>query len=377
MKNVSIIGSTGSIGRQTLDIIRKDKSIKVIGLSGNNNLELLERQVLEFKPKYVWSPKITSSCWNNSYVMPQEAIAALSENNLVIISTVGSAGLLSTINAINAKRTIAIANKEVLVMAGSIIIEAAKKQGTTILPIDSEHNAIWQCLIGDCNMHAGSTYGPLKRIILTASGGAFRDLPIERLASVSVDEALAHPTWVMGKKITIDCATLMNKGFEVIEARWLFGIDFSKISVLLHRESIIHGMVEFYDGSYKALLSYPDMHMPIQHVLSYPKRPCSEWKQLDLVALKTLSFSELDVNRYPCFKLALSAGRIDGSMSVALNASNEAAVGLFLDKKICFGMIPKIIEKELSNHQIEYNKNIPSIIELDNEIKSRIRRDYT
>ncbi len=376
MKTISILGSTGSIGRQTLDIIRNNpQDYKILGLAGGNNLELLQKQVEEFSPTYVYSPKITTARWNGANVIDMEEMASFPQDK-VIISTVGSIGLLSTMSAIHSGVNVAIANKEVLVMAGQIVMSKAKENNVQIIPIDSEHNAIWQCLIGDAVDGTKAKTEMLRRIIITASGGAFRDLQQEELAYVCAKQALIHPTWAMGEKITIDCATLMNKGFEVIEANWLFGVEYSKINVVLHRESIIHGMVEFQDGSYKALLSYPDMHLPIQHALNYPNRPKSTWRTLDIENITKLSLSKLDASRYPCFNLALSAGRMGGTLPTVLSASDEAAVALFIEGKISYLQIPKIIEGAMYKHTINYNPTIDEIITLDQEIKNKIRRDY-
>ena len=374
MKNIVILGSTGSIGKQALDVVRANRDkFKVVGLAGGENVEALLQQVKEFSPIYVNSPNIKEKSWNNAKVVSLEEMAVVPEANLVLISTVGSVGLVPTLEAIRSKKEVALANKEVLIMAGELVMAEAKKYNVQILPVDSEHNAVWQCLMGDCTFGSGSVSGPVKRIIITASGGAFRDWPVEKLDSVTPEEALAHPTWSMGKKITIDSATLMNKGFEVIEARWLFGMDYDRISVLLHRESIIHAMAEFADGSFKAVLSYPDMHIPIQHALSYPERFGVVWKQLDLENLEKLSFAKMNYGRYPCFNLAMEAAKKEGSYTAVLNAADDVAVHKFLDGKIKFTDIEKIVRKVLDEHKPIPHPSIEDVIRIDEEVRNSLK----
>ncbi len=374
MKNIVILGSTGSIGKQALDVVRANRDkFKVVGLAGGENVEALLQQVKEFSPIYVNSPNIKEKSWNNAKVVSLEEMAVVPEADLVLISTVGSVGLVPTLEAIRSKKEVALANKEVLIMAGELVMAEAKKYNVQILPVDSEHNAVWQCLMGDCTFGSGSVSGPVKRIIITASGGAFRDWPVEKLDSVTPEEALAHPTWSMGKKITIDSATLMNKGFEVIEARWLFGMDYDRISVLLHRESIIHAMAEFADGSFKAVLSYPDMHIPIQHALSYPERFDVVWKQLDLENLEKLSFAKMNYGRYPCFNLAMEAAKKEGSYTAVLNAADDVAVHKFLDGKIKFTDIEKIVRKVLDEHKPIPHPSIEDVIRIDEEVRNSLK----
>ncbi|MCL4382066.1 1-deoxy-D-xylulose-5-phosphate reductoisomerase [Candidatus Marsarchaeota archaeon] len=374
MKNIVILGSTGSIGKQALDVVRANRDkFKVVGLAGGENVEALLQQVKEFSPIYVNSPNIKEKSWNNAKVVSLEEMAVVPEADLVLISTVGSVGLVPTLEAIRSKKEVALANKEVLIMAGELVMAEAKKYNVQILPVDSEHNAVWQCLMGDCTFGSGSVSGPVKRIIITASGGAFRDWPVEKLDSVTPEEALAHPTWSMGKKITIDSATLMNKGFEVIEARWLFGMDYDRISVLLHRESIIHAMAEFADGSFKAVLSYPDMHIPIQHALSYPERFGVVWKQLDLENLEKLSFAKMNYGRYPCFNLAMEAAKKEGSYTAVLNAADDVAVHKFLDGKIKFTDIEKIVRKALDEHKPIPHPSIEDVIRIDEEVRNSLK----
>ncbi len=374
MKNIVILGSTGSIGKQALDVVRANRDkFKVVGLAGGENVEALLQQVKEFSPIYVNSPNIKEKSWNNAKVVSLEEMAVVPEADLVLISTVGSVGLVPTLEAIRSKKEVALANKEVLIMAGELVMAEAKKYNVQILPVDSEHNAVWQCLMGDCTFGSGSVSGPVKRIIITASGGAFRDWPVEKLDSVTPEEALAHPTWSMGKKITIDSATLMNKGFEVIEARWLFGMNYDRISVLLHRESIIHAMAEFADGSFKAVLSYPDMHIPIQHALSYPERFGVVWKQLDLENLEKLSFAKMNYGRYPCFNLAMEAAKKEGSYTAVLNAADDVAVHKFLDGKIKFTDIEKIVRKALDEHKPIPHPSIEDVIRIDEEVRNSLK----
>ena len=374
MKNIVILGSTGSIGKQALDVVRANRDkFKVVGLAGGENVEALLQQVKEFSPIYVNSPNIKEKSWNNAKVVSLEEMAVVPEADLVLISTVGSVGLVPTLEAIRSKKEVALANKEVLIMAGELVMAEAKKYNVQILPVDSEHNAVWQCLMGDCTFGSGSVSGPVKRIIITASGGAFRDWPVEKLDSVTPEEALAHPTWSMGKKITIDSATLMNKGFEVIEARWLFGMDYDRISVLLHRESIIHAMAEFADGSFKAVLSYPDMHIPIQHALSYPERFDVVWKQLDLENLEKLSFAKMNYGRYPCFNLAMEAAKKEGSYTAVLNAADDVAVHKFLDGKIKFTDIEKIVREALDEHKPIPHPSIEDVIRIDEEVRNSLK----
>ena len=374
MKNIVILGSTGSIGKQALDVVRANRDkFKVVGLAGGENVEALLQQVKEFSPIYVNSPNIKEKSWNNAKVVSLEEMAVVPEADLVLISTVGSVGLVPTLEAIRSKKEVALANKEVLIMAGELVMAEAKKYNVQILPVDSEHNAVWQCLMGDCTFGSGSVSGPVKRIIITASGGAFRDWPVEKLDSVTPEEALAHPTWSMGKKITIDSATLMNKGFEVIEARWLFGMNYDRISVLLHRESIIHAMAEFADGSFKAVLSYPDMHIPIQHALSYPERFDVVWKQLDLENLEKLSFAKMNYGRYPCFNLAMEAAKKEGSYTAVLNAADDVAVHKFLDGKIKFTDIEKIVRKALDEHKPILHPSIEDVIRIDEEVRNSLK----
>jgi 1-deoxy-D-xylulose-5-phosphate reductoisomerase len=261
-RGVVILGSTGSVGRQALDVIRScSDDLHVVGLAGGQNLELLAAQVTEWSPEYIFAPALAGeSTWNGSKVIPIDDLCQVPGAERILISTVGSSGLYPTLAALRSGKTVALANKEVLVMAGQVVVDLARRCGGRILPVDSEHNAIWQCLAGECTIETGNVIGPIQRLVLTASGGAFRDLPPDLLDGVTREQALAHPTWVMGQKVTIDSATLMNKGFEVIEAHWLFGLPYNQIDVILHRESVVHALVEFVDGSFKASLGPTDCH---------------------------------------------------------------------------------------------------------------------
>jgi 1-deoxy-D-xylulose-5-phosphate reductoisomerase len=352
MKAISILGSTGSIGTQTLDIVAQyPEQFRVVGLAAGNNVEMLVRQIRQFKPE------IVATCYEEKLPALKEAIASLpnppkilagadgvvevaryGDAESVVTGIVGCAGLLPTIAAIEAGKDIALANKETLIAGGPVVLPLVEKHGVKLLPADSEHSAIFQCL-------QGVPKGGLRRIILTASGGAFRDFPVEKLAQVKVADALKHPNWSMGKKITIDSATLMNKGLEVIEAHYLFGMDYDRIDIVIHPQSIIHSLIEVQDTSVLAQLGWPDMRLPLLYALSYPERIYTDWKQLDLVKAGDLTFREPDRAKYPCIELAYAAGRAGGSMPAVLNAANEEAVALFLAEKIDFLDIPRLIEK--------------------------------
>ena len=357
-KNIAILGSTGSIGQQTLDIVKTfpDK-FKIVGLSGGKNTALLASQIAELKPELVFS--------NNSIDLPHDIklctmdeIAAHPNIDLIVIATSGKAGLTPTLAAIKAGKKIALANKEVLVMAGEIIMSEAKKYGAEILPVDSEHSAIWQCLQGDETA--------TSRIFLTASGGPFYQYDLSQLAEITVEEALHHPTWKMGRKVTIDSATLMNKGLEAIEAHWLFSIAFDKIEIIIHPQSIVHALVEFTDGSTKALLSVPDMHLPIQYALSYPDRlPNSNFSSLNITQINSLVFEAVDYNNFPCLSLALEAGKNGGTYPSVLCAADEIAVELFLNKNIHFTEIAVIIEQILNAHHGILSPTLDEILTAD------------
>lgn len=360
MKAITLLGSTGSIGTQTLDIVAQyPEQFRIVGLTAGRNVQLLAQQIRQFKPE------IVAICDEDKLQELQEAIADLDPQPIVLVGEsgvvevakygdaeavvtgiVGCAGLLPTIAAIKAGKDIALANKETLIAGGPVVNPLIEKYGVKILPADSEHSAIFQCL-------QGLPAGGLRRIILTASGGSFRDLPIDKLAGVTVADALKHPNWSMGQKITIDSATLMNKGLEVIEAHYLFGLDYDDIDIVIHPQSIIHSLIELQDTSVLAQLGWPDMRLPLLYALSWPERISTDWPRLDLVKSGDLTFREPDHKKYPCMQLAYAAGRAGGSMPAVLNAANEQAVALFLDEKIQFLDIPKLIEKACDKHQID------------------------
>ena len=348
MKGLVVLGSTGSIGTQTLDVVRAlPDEFRVVGLSAGRNLDLLAAQIAEFAPRMVWADvpqdKLTP-VMGNAALTPMEAMVTEPDVDIVMVATTGRTGLLPTLNALRERKAVALSNKEVVVMAGELVMRTAAKYGAPVLPVDSEPSAIWQCLRGEDE--------PVRRLIITASGGPFRTRPLAEIPSVTPKEALAHPTWVMGRKITIDSSTLMNKGFEVIESRWLFGIPFEQIEVVVHPQSIIHSMVEFADGSVKAQMGLPDMRMPIQVALAYPTRlPNGTLPRYDPIMTPSLTFEALDEARYPCFAAAIEAGNKERSYPAVLSAVDEEAVHLFLDGRIAFGDIPRIVQDVLDKHE--------------------------
>ena len=362
VKRVAVLGSTGSIGRQTLDVIRAmPQRFRVVGLAAGKNMDLLAEQVKEFEPEFIGRPpekddieRLKRVAGIKYDLLPLDEIAAIPNVDIVVIATSGQAGLAPTLAASRAGKNIALANKESLVSAGEIITSEARKSGARILPVDSEHSAIWQCLGGESQEAA--------RIILTASGGPFRQFSFEQLAEVTVAQALRHPSWRMGKKVTIDSATLMNKGLEIIEAHWLFSMPYDRIDVLVHPQSIIHSMVEFIDGSIKAQLSYPDMRLPIQYALSYPERLANpQLPRLDWALVKNLDFELPDYDRFPCLQLAIEAGKQGGTCPAVLCAADEVAVELFLDGRIRFTDIAGLIERTLEQHQLVAKPSLEEI----------------
>ncbi|BBI34402.1 1-deoxy-D-xylulose-5-phosphate reductoisomerase [Cohnella abietis] len=369
MKKITVLGSTGSIGTQTLDVIsRHPEDFEVVGLAAGNNISLLLEQVRTFKPKWVsagteaLADQIKSQVPSQVRVVYGEAglieIAGNSGADYVVCALVGSLGLTSTLAAIEAGANIGLANKETLVTAGHLVMQRAKDKGVSIVPVDSEHSAIFQCLNGE-------SHKTIKRLMLTASGGSFRDLTRDQLNNVTVEDALKHPNWSMGAKVTIDSATMANKGLEVIEARWLFDLDYDQIDVVIHPESIIHSMVEFVDTSVMAQLGNPDMRVPIQYALTYPERKPSPASALDLLKQGTLHFREMDFNRYPCLRLAYEAGRSGGTATTVFNAANEIAVARFLKREIPFLAIDRIIEEVLSRHTKIAAPDLETILETD------------
>ncbi len=358
VKAITLLGSTGSIGTQTLDIVTHHPDrFRIVGLAAGRNIALLAEQIRQFKPEIVAiadPTQINELKTAIADVAPQpilvsgEAgvveVAAYGDAQAVVTGIVGCAGLLPTIAAIKAGKDIALANKETLIAGGPVVLPLVAAHGVKLLPADSEHSAIFQCL-------QGVPEGGLRRIILTASGGAFRDWPVEKLAQVTVADALKHPNWSMGRKITVDSATLMNKGLEVIEAHYLFGLDYDRIDIVIHPQSIIHSLIEAQDTSVLAQLGWPDMRLPLLYALSWPDRIATNWEPLDLVKSGDLTFRKPDHEKYPCMQLAYAVGRAGGCMPAILNAANEQAVALFLDEKITFLDIPKVIEKVCDRFQ--------------------------
>ena len=346
VKRLAVLGSTGSIGRQTLEVVRAlpDRFI-LVGLAAGNNTALLEKQISEFKPKFIYyRGEKASPVSGDCQFLPPEEMARHPQVDTVVVATPGRSGLSPTLAAVKAGKSVALANKESLVTAGGIIMKEAELSGAHIMPVDSEHSAIWQCLEGENK--------PAARLILTASGGPFLNYLPAQLGEVTSEQALKHPSWQMGKKVTIDSATLMNKGLEVIEAHWLFGMPFEHISVLIHPQSIVHSIVEFIDGSAKAQLSCPDMRLPIQYALTYPQRLANpELPKLDWSLISHLDFEEPDLDAFPCLGLAIEAGKKGGTYPAVLCAADEVAVELFLAHSIRFTGIARLIEQVLSQHQ--------------------------
>ena len=386
MKKVSILGGTGSIGTQTLDVIRNEKdNFELIGITANSSTEKIKEIIKEFKPKYVAmmeevaAEEIKNFCTNNSYEIEVYKgmdglvkIATLQEIDILVTSVVGMIGLVPTIEAIKAKKDIALANKETLVVAGEIVIKAAKQYGVQILPVDSEHGAIFQCL-------QGNNKKDLKNIILTASGGPFRGKQREELKNITVEEALNHPNWSMGKKITIDSATLMNKGLEVIEAHFLFDCPYDNIKPIVHPQSIVHSMVEYKDASIIAQLGSADMRLPIQYALNYPIREERVANSIDFYEISTLTFEKPDLKTFKCLELAFIAGKEGGLMPTVLNGANEKAVELFLDKKIKFLEIADVIEEAMNDFRDKCNKEeltIQNIIKIDQEVREYVLNKF-
>jgi 1-deoxy-D-xylulose-5-phosphate reductoisomerase len=378
-KRLVILGSTGSIGTQVLDLVRLfPDRFEVSGLAGGRNAALLQAQVKEFRPRWVaLADREDAAAFrldDRHGPAPQifwgpeglDLIAGLPEADLVVSALVGAVGLKPTLTAIRAGKTIALANKEPLVMAGELVLEEARRRNVALLPVDSEHSAVFQALQGQSGQD-------LKRIILTASGGPFRTWPVEKMAAVTGPEALSHPTWKMGPKITVDSATLMNKGLEVMEARWLFGVSLDRISVVIHPQSIIHSLVEFRDGSLLAQMGPPDMRLPIAYALSYPERLALPESGLDLTRLAGLEFFEPDREKFPCLGLAWEAARAGGSLPIVLNAANELAVAAFLEGALPFAGIPRIIRHIMDKHAIITPQGLEEIMAVDEETRSLTR----
>lgn len=349
MKKIALIGSTGSIGKQTLNVVRRhpDK-FQIVSLAAGNNYGDFLSQVKEFNPKVATlskKPLDFEGVGSTEFYFGEDSFtnAIVSECDIVVIAIVGFKGIYALLDAIEKGKDVALANKESLVVGGALAMQKAKEKGVKIIPVDSEHSAIFQALGCDFNT-------PFNKIILTASGGAFRDYSIEQLKCARAEDALMHPNWNMGAKITVDCATLVNKAFEVIEAKWLYGASFDKIDVIIHRESIIHSMVEFNDGAVLAQMSYPSMEIPIALALSLPERITSNVKSLDFSQIKSLTFNEIDHKRFPCFNLVLDAGKSGGVYPAVANGANERAVELFLKGKIGYGDIYTAIYGALQSY---------------------------
>ena len=374
-KKISILGSTGSIGVNALNVIRNiPKDYEVVHLTGNMNSDLMIKQCEEFHPDSIVminedsSEKIQKELTNNDVevLSGRENLLRISKNknvDLVLNALVGSSGMEPTLEALNVGVDVALSNKESLVVAGDLITSSMKKSGANLFPVDSEHSAIWQCLVGE-------SIDDIEKIILTGSGGPFRKTPINTFSEITISDALNHPNWDMGNKITIDSATMMNKGLEVIEAYWLFNMKASQIDIVVHPQSIIHSMVEFKDGSVKAQMGVPDMKIPIQYALTYPRHLEAQWERLDFKSLCNLSFQAPDYERFPCIKLAYNSLDKMGTTPAILNMANDYCVYKFLNGKIKFTDIPMIIESAMKNHQWTENPNLDYLRELDLWAKS-------
>ena len=369
MKKISILGSTGSIGTQTLEVADFLGDVQIEALSAGGNTELLEKQIRKYKPKFAAVAdgkkasqlKISVADTDTKILSGEEgliAVAGDTDADAVVTAIVGIAGLKPTMSAIDAGKDILLANKETLVTAGDIVMKAARDKGINIIPVDSEHSAIFQC------MGRG-----VKKLIITASGGAFYGKSADEIKNATAEDALKHPNWSMGKKITIDSATLMNKGLEVIEAHHLFNMDYDDIDVVIHRESIIHSMVQFMDGSVLAQMGYPDMRLPIHYAVCYPERVESVCDELDFEKISKLTFGKPDYDTFTCLKTAITAGKKGGNAPAAVNAANEIAVAKFLKGEITFGEIAEIVASALVNNKFIINPNLDDIIETDRIIR--------
>ena len=377
MKRIAILGSTGSIGTQTLEIVRNNPDLEVVALAAGNNVELMEKQIREFHPSVVSMQTETAAkdlsqrisdligvrvCYGMDGLLE---VAVIPDSQVLVTGIVGMIGIRPTVAAIEAGKDIALANKETLVTAGHIIMPLAAKHGVAILPVDSEHSAIFQSMNGE-------NRNRVSKILLTASGGPFRGKKREELAAMTVEDALKHPNWSMGKKVTIDSASLCNKGLEVMEARWLFDVELSRIQVVVHPQSIIHSMVEYVDGGIMAQLGTPDMKLPIQYALFYPDRRPMEGKRVDFFELGRLTFEEPDLETFQGLALALRAARTGGSLPTVFNAANEKAVALFLEKRIRFLEIPEVIGTAMEAHHTIDNPTIEQILAAEQETYERI-----
>ena len=378
MNKIVLLGSTGSIGTQTLEIVRNySDDLQVLALAAGSNVSLMEKQIREFKPKkaVMWSLEAAKDLKEKVADMDVEILSGMDglldvvtmeEADTVVTAIVGMIGIRPTIAAIESGKTIALANKETLVTAGHIIMPLAKEKGVKILPVDSEHSAIFQSMNGEKK-------DQVEKILLTASGGPFRGKKTEDLLNIQVEDALKHPNWSMGRKITIDSATLVNKGLEVIEAKWLFDVSLDQIQVVVHPQSIIHSMVQYKDGGIIAQLGTPDMKLPIQYALFYPDRRDLPGKKLDFYELSQMTFEKPDTDTFYGLRLAYDAAKTGGSMPTVYNAANEKAVSLFLDRKIKFLQIPEFIERTMNNHKVIANPNVSEILSAESEAYDYIR----
>ncbi len=364
VKRIAVLGSTGSVGRQTLQVVESlPESVQVIGLAAGRNTELLQQQIQRFHPSIVSvSHESAREAMAHPEVLVGEAglvaMATHPDVDIVVVATSGKAGLAPTIAALRAGKEVALANKEVLVMAGEIVMAEARAHGKVIRPVDSEHSALWQCLQGE-------DPASISNLILTASGGPFREWDWQRLATATVADALNHPNWSMGKKITVDSATLMNKGFEVIEAHWLFDMPYEQVQVVIHPQSVVHSMIEFRDGSVKAQLGSPDMRLPIQYAILYPERLSGHVTRLNWREIKGLTFEEPDGNRFPCLLLAQQAGRHGATYPAVLSAADEVAVDAFLDGKMTFLNIAEVVDEVLTTHNPISRPTLHDVVEAD------------
>lgn len=372
MKNIAVLGSTGSIGTQTLEIVRANPDLKVVALAAGSNVKTAEEQVREFKPLIagMWSEEAASDLKHRIADLPVKVvsgmeglleIAALPESQVLVTAIVGMIGIRPTIAAIEAGKDIALANKETLVTAGHIIMPLAQKCGVSILPVDSEHSAIFQSLNGEPKKR-------ISKILLTASGGPFRGKTREELAKMQVEDALKHPNWAMGRKITIDSSTLVNKGLEVMEAKWLFDVGLERIQVVVHPQSIIHSAVEYVDGAIIAQMGVPDMKLPIQYALFYPDRRPMEGKRVDFFELGQITFEKPDMETFEGLRLAYRAAEAGGSMPTVFNAANEKAVGLFLERKIKYLEITELIEESMAQHKVLAHPDVEQILETEKAV---------
>lgn len=378
MKRIVVLGSTGSIGTQTLEVVREQEGLKVVGLAAGSNVSLMEKQIREFMPFFavMWSEeaakelKLKIADLDVKVFSGMEGlveIASMEAYDVLVTAIVGMIGIRPTIAAIKAGKDIALANKETLVTAGHIIMPLAAEKGVSILPVDSEHSAIFQSMNGDAKER-------ISRIWLTASGGPFRGKKTEEIRDMRVEDALKHPNWSMGRKITIDSATMVNKGLEVMEAKWLFDVSFDQIQVVVHPQSIVHSMVEYVDGAVIAQLGVPDMKLPIQYALFYPDRRPMEQEKLDFFKHSNLTFEKPDTETFEGLALAYEAGRTGGSMPTVYNAANEKAVSLFLNREIGFLDIPRMIKAAMGNHKLISNPDLEQILQTENETYDFIER---